>query len=96
MVATIKVMIMIMMMIEMITTMMAIMVKNVGGMRMTLMSTYHKKHPFAGSLKTPCCVEGVGLGNCSTGAFSYPVDHNVDVDYDESEVVVVVKVGCWA
>ena len=63
---------------------------------MTLMSTYHKKHPFAGSLKTPCCVVGVGLGNCSTGAFSYPVDHNVDVDYDESEVVVVVKVGCWA
>ena len=36
--ATIKVMIMIMMMIEMITTIMAIMVKNVGGMRMTLMS----------------------------------------------------------
>ena len=87
---------MIMMMIEMITSLVAVMVKNVGGMRMTLMSTYHKKHPFAGSLKTPCCVEGVGLGNCSTGAFSYPVDHNVDVDYDESEVVVVVKVGCWA
>ena len=83
MVATIKVMIMMMMMmIEMITSMTLI------------MSTYHKKHPFAGSLKTPCCVEGVGLGNCSTGAFSYPEDHTVDVDYDKSEVVVVVKVIC--
>ena len=93
MVATIKVMIMIMMMIEMITTMMAIMVKNVGGMRMTLMSTYHMKRPFAGFPKTPCCVEGAGLGNCSIGSVSYPEDHTVDVDYDKSEVVVMLVKG---
>ena len=60
---------------------------------MTLMSTYHKKRPFAGFPKTPCCVGGAELGNCSTGAFSYPEDHTVDVDYDKSEVVVMFVEG---
>ena len=81
------------MMIEMITSLVAVMVKNVGGMRMTLMSTYHKKHPFAGFPKTPCCVEGAGLGNCSIDAVSYPEDHTLDVDYNKSEVVVMLVKG---
>ena len=64
---------------------------------MSIMSTYHKKHPFAGFLKTPCCVEGAGLGNCSVVAVLYPEDYTVDVDYDKSEVVVVlVKGRCFS
>ena len=54
-----------------------------------IMSTYHKKRPFAGFLKTPYCVGGAGLGNCSVGAVSYPEDHTVDGDYNKSEVVVM-------
>ena len=58
-------------------------------MIMSIMSTYHKKHPFAGFPKTPCCVGGAELGNCSTGAFSYPEDHTVNVDYG------TVRVKWW-